>query len=414
MQKFKDFIIKNSKYLLAGVMVIALAVVFIYASYDRNKESKNVSKEVVSVDSTDTGTKSTVENEFEVDKYEEVNKLVKKYYKAYADGDIKTLKQIATPFTDEEAQQKTALKDYIESFENLACYTKVGPIEGSYMVAVYLEIKFKDIKTAAPGLQTLYICKKEDGSLYIDNRPKKEYEPEVQAYAESFEKAEDYLELSKKVSDKYNEALEKDKQLKTFMNDTIKGLSEQSADETKKEETKQKDKKTEETKQKDKKAEETKKKDKKAEETKKENTKTESKSETVWATEPSKIRKGPGEDKEQVGSAYKGDHFKRTAVRDDGWSEIEYNGEKAYIKSEFLSTKNPVSEEENKPKVYHTEGQVVTVEKSTNIRESMSEDSKLMGTVDPGDSVTVVLDYAEGWTKVKWKDKVGYIRTDLL
>lgn len=397
--------IKNSKYLLAGVMVIALAGVYIYAANDRNKESKNVSKEVVSVDSTDTGTKSTVENGFEVDKYEEVNSLVKKYYKAYADGDIKTLKQIATPFTDEEAQKKTALKDYIESFENLTCYTKVGPIEGSYMVAVYLEIKFKDIKTAAPGLQTLYICKKEDGSLYIDNRPKKEYEPEVQAYAESFEKAEDYVELSQKASDKYNEALEKDKQLKTFMNETIKGASEQSADQTKKEE-----KKTE-TKKKDKKAEDTTKKEKN---TKKEKTKTESKSETVWATEPSKIRKGPGEAKEQVGSAYKGDHFKRTAVRDDGWSEIEYNGGKAYIKSEFLSTTNPISEEENKPKVYHTEGQVVTVEKSTNIRESMSEDSKLMGTVEPGDSVTVVLDYAEGWTKVKWKDKVGYIRTDLL
>jgi uncharacterized protein YgiM (DUF1202 family) len=31
-----------------------------------------------------------------------------------------------------------------------------------------------------------------------------------------------------------------------------------------------------------------------------------------------------------------------------------------------------------------------------------------------GEEVTVVMSYAEGWTKVKYKNKEGFIRTDLL
>lgn len=406
--KIKDFIIKNSKYIAAGVMVVALVGILAITTFNKKKDSGSASEEVVSLeDSTVATADTTAQNKFELDKYEDVNALVAKYYKAYADGDVATLKQIATPFTDEEAKQKTALKDYIESFDNLACYTKVGPVEDSYMVAVYLEIKFKDIKTTAPGLTTLYICKNDDGSLYIDNRAKEELEPEVQAYAQAFEKAEDYLELSQKVSDKYNESLEKDEALKTFMEVTINQITSgeaQTADTTT-EETNTDTKKTETT----------------TKETTKEETKTESTSETVWVTEDAKIRKGPGEDQAQLGSAYKGDYFKRTAIRDDGWSEIEYKGEKAYIKTDFVSTTNPVEEDtdsnstsSNGTKVFHTEGQKITVENATNIRASMDESSKLMGTAAPGDTVTVILDYAEGWTKVEWNGKTGYIRTDLL
>lgn len=404
MDEIKNFIIKNSKYFGAGVLGVVLIIVLVFTTKDGKENTGGTDEEVVSVeDSTEATNISTAQNAFEIDKYSDVNNLIERYYKAYADGDIETLKQIATPFTDEEAEQKSSLKDYIKSFENLSCYTKVGPIEGSYMVAVYLEIKFKGIKTTAPGLQTLYLCTNEDGELYIDNRAKQDLEPEVQAYAVAFEQAEDYTELSKKVKEKYEEALAGDEELKVFMDKMTKDSSEKDDADT------QEDEKEEETKE-NKKEKDT----KEQSETTDESTKEQTTSETVWATEPAKIRKGPSENDQQVGSAYKGDHFKRTAVRDDGWSEIEYNGDKAYIKTEFLSTSNPVSEESNNNRVYHTEGQVVTVNTSTNIRASMSEDAKLMGTAAPGDTVTVIMDYAEGWTKVKWNEKTGYIRTDLL
>ena len=49
-----------------------------------------------------------------------------------------------------------------------------------------------------------------------------------------------------------------------------------------------------------------------------------------------------------------------------------------------------------------------------NIRKSMSEDADKVATAFAGDTVTVIMSYQEGWTKVSYKDITGYIRTDLL
>lgn len=60
------------------------------------------------------------------------------------------------------------------------------------------------------------------------------------------------------------------------------------------------------------------------------------------------------------------------------------------------------------------EGTVITIEQTINIREKMTTDSDKVGVVYAGEKVTVIMSYAEGWTKVKWNGKTGYIRTDLL
>ena len=57
---------------------------------------------------------------------------------------------------------------------------------------------------------------------------------------------------------------------------------------------------------------------------------------------------------------------------------------------------------------------MITIQESINIREGMSTDSAKIGTAYQGEKVTVIMSYAEGWTKVKWNNKTGYIRTDLL
>ena len=48
------------------------------------------------------------------------------------------------------------------------------------------------------------------------------------------------------------------------------------------------------------------------------------------------------------------------------------------------------------------------------MRVSMNESAELVGTTAVGDTITVILSYAEGWTKVEWNGTTGYIRTDLL
>ena len=58
---------------------------------------------------------------------------------------------------------------YSTRWKNISCYTKKGLDDTSYIASVYLEAKFKDVDTTAPGLETFYIRTREDGSLYIDN-----------------------------------------------------------------------------------------------------------------------------------------------------------------------------------------------------------------------------------------------------
>ena len=44
----------------------------------------------------------------------------------------------------------------------------------------------------------------------------------------------------------------------------------------------------------------------------------------------------------------------------------------------------------------------------------MSETSDRIGTAYSGEKVTVIMSYAEGWTKVKWNGKEGYIKSEYL
>ena len=78
------------------------------------------------------------------------------------------------------------------------------------------------------------------------------------------------------------------------------------------------------------------------------------------------------------------------------------------------STDSNDESEENVAAGSISEGTVIRLSESTNIRSDMSETSEKIGTVYSGEKVTVVMSYAEGWTKVTWNGKTGYIKTSLL
>ena len=54
------------------------------------------------------------------------------------------------------------------------------------------------------------------------------------------------------------------------------------------------------------------------------------------------------------------------------------------------------------------------MQNTVNIRSGMSETSDRIGTAYAGEKVKVVMSYAEGWTKVTWNNKTGYIKSSLL
>jgi uncharacterized protein YgiM (DUF1202 family) len=105
---------------------------------------------------------------------------------------------------------------------------------------------------------------------------------------------------------------------------------------------------------------------------------------------------------------------------------VDYNGYTGYVKTEYLTTEDPstaTTDTSSSDTSNGTEdtsssaiaaGTVISLPNTCNIRSGMSETADRVGTAYQGDKVTVVMSYSEGWTKVTWNNKTGYIKTSLL
>ena len=72
--------------------------------------------------------------------------------------------------------------------------------------------------------------------------------------------------------------------------------------------------------------------------------------ETVYATTTVNIREGFSADTDKVGSLGRGQSVKRVGIGTgdaEGWSQVEFNGQTAYISSECLSTVKPATPSSN-------------------------------------------------------------------
>jgi uncharacterized protein YgiM (DUF1202 family) len=127
---------------------------------------------------------------------------------------------------------------------------------------------------------------------------------------------------------------------------------------------------------------------------------------------------------DKVGKAQLGQEYDLLEEKPNGWSKIKFEGKEAYIKTEYLE---PAEVEEtvvstndgedadaeeaadNSP----TEGKA-TVTDTVNIRKSASTSAEKLGICYPGDELEVIAKQADGWTKIKYKDKTGYIKSEFL
>ncbi|MBM6977554.1 SH3 domain-containing protein [Intestinimonas butyriciproducens] len=69
--------------------------------------------------------------------------------------------------------------------------------------------------------------------------------------------------------------------------------------------------------------------------------------ETVYATSTVNIREGFSADTDKVGSLGKGQSVKRVGIGTgdaEGWSQVEFNGQTAYISSDYLSLTKPAAQ----------------------------------------------------------------------
>ena len=203
---------------VAVIIVACIVIVFLSIAVmsTTGKESEAVPTAEVAADAGDTEQIVVTEEALEVDAYPEVNNLMKQYFQALVEGNMDTIHRIKN-FTDEEEELKIVKKsEFIESYPSLVVHTKKGPQEGSYVAYVQYEVKFIGYDKTAPGLNTFYICKDESGNYYINSN---ELDETVVEYLKTVSVQNDVLELFNTVQVAYNEAKTSDAELSKFLDE---------------------------------------------------------------------------------------------------------------------------------------------------------------------------------------------------
>ena len=402
----KDFILNYKRYFLAGGIFIVMALVLFLGT-----------------GSSDSKSTTGVYKSFKKNNSAELTTLINNYYTAYAEGDTDTIATLATPVSDQEISYIAFYSQYIESFNDVQVYTKPGLTDNSYLVTTQVELKYVDVETTAPGLDFFYVETNEDGKLYINNiygsfnqnNNIYEMDTEISDLIAVYIRQQDLLDLKAEIDEAYESALEKDTNLSTLMSDTlpaaiipwntdyqaeVAAAAEEAA-----------------------KAEEEAAAAAEAEAQAAAEAEEEANSFTGTTNAKANVRAAADASSDKLGSLESGTEI--TIYGEEGdFYKFDYNGTKAYITKDAVNVggEEETSEETEESEEEETTtnaaalqaGDKITLNSTVNIRSAMDSSASKVAVAYSGEEVEVVMSYAEGWTKVKYGKKEGYIRTDLL
>ena len=403
----RDFLMQHYQYLIVGGLFIILVVVLAIFSA-RHKDGKS-KKDKDTAEATEA-TEATVydenaeiplpDEELKVDAFPEVNALVSSYFTAMATGDVGTLSTICSDLDDAAKIRIQEKANYTESYDDLKCYTKPGPIPNSYIVFAYYQIKYVNIDTKAPGLSSLYVCTDDNtGSLYVYNGDLAE---NVSNYIKGVAAQEDVVALLSQVDTEYNNAVEADKTLKAFMDALPARLDEAVAARLASGSTV----------------------DDGASAAAVSGNNTEV---TVRLTDAVRIRSSASKDDDSnvIAKAATGDTY--TKIGDEGeWTKIRYKDTEAYVSSEYVEVVDTPSDAgtggasaggdasaAGDGGVSSASGSVTVNDSGVRIRSSAdtNSDDNILGKADSGETYTLTGE-VNGWYQIDFKGNTGYIKSD--
>lgn len=413
----KDWFIRYSKIVLPVILVICVGLTIVIA-IKANKHKVKLEESAVLAESGEGADEALEEIPLvplEKDAVPGMNEFFETYYKAMMDGDTETMSNLLYYLDATEKLRVAETSKYTE-FASIEVYTKAGPREGTYIALVYTELKFYDYDKPIPGMNSYYVCTKEDGSFYINE----DYEPgeRERRYMREVLLQDDVIDLNNKVSVTYNDMVTEDSTLADFLYDLTKEIEKNVGEILARAEG------TEPTDSGESDAVED------ALETDTPDVSGNPTSETVVTevktTDMVNIRTSDSETADKLGKAAIGDTFKLLEERGNGWSKVEYNGEEAFIKSDYLEPSKTeggdaaqatetagetTSEESDDNETVATSG-TVTVKENVRIRSGASETSDKLATAYTGEKLEVIMKQADGWTKIKYKGKTAYVKSD--
>lgn len=391
--KWKDLDHKKIYLAIAAlVAVIALIVVIIVAIVSGGKDAVQQGtegSEIVAEEVSEEAEGPVDENPLEVDAYEEINTLVLKYFHGLSTGDIPLVEDVVDVLTEEEKLTIEKKKDYIESYNDIVCYTKKGLEENSYVVFASYEMKIYNIETPAPGIMALYVTTGEDGDFYIFNGEAPE---ELTNYVLELAAEEEVAAVIEDVDARYQQLVAEDEDLGKFAQTMLESQNEETAE---------------------------------AEEPAEGDSKELENPVKTTVNDGIRIREGRSTDTKMLGTIVSGTEVGVYANYDDGWSKIEYSGLKGYCMTEYLTSTDGVptlsaGETETQEETSSEEASVTSVNKqmefkeTVRIRKERSTESERITNGYAHELVKVIESYNDGWSKVEYNGMTGYCKTEFL
>lgn len=403
----RDFIVKHSKVAFPVLIVIAVAVTVTVALNAGNADRKMEELGLETNNSADSSAASleTVQQEVPMDANEdsEIDTLINTFYNAWAEGDSETLLSVCDVIEDSDLFRYEEGAKYIDSFRVCEIYTKPGPENGSKLVYVYYTMRFSGHEEDVPAYQAFYVCTGDDGALYIrrgeisdevndyitllttqdnvvafNNRINAEYnnllmdKPEIMAYIEEFGEQVN-IEVGERLGQLNASANTGADDGNTDENtDGSAGENVENPDGGEVQQTGSETIIVEETK-------------------------------YVTATTTVNVRSSDSENADKLGKVSGGTKLELVEARVNGWSEVIYEGQSGFIKSEYLQAVESAASAE-------TIGSV-TATTNINVRAAASETADRLGILAGGDSVELIAN-ENGWCKIKYDGQIGYVKSD--
>ncbi len=413
----KEWVFEHSRIVMPCVLILCVAITVLIAVNANKREALEKQAQEAALAAQAAVSSEGNANSLDAPAYEleenahaELNAFIKDYYDAMAKGDVLTVASMNTNLNDVEKIRIKEQSKYIEPFQDIVIYTKPGLTDNSYVAYVTSRTKFKDLDVPLPGLQTYYIESTENGDFRIYNTTSDD-DP-VYEYVSSLVLQDDYIDLQNKITVEYNDILADN----TEVNEFVAYFTEKMKEEIGESLASMEAPVTEET-------------------TQTEDQSTDDKSAVVVtkvkATDVVNIRKSDSEKADKIDKAQIGQEFNLIQDKGNGWSEIEYNGGSAFIKSEFLEAVQTVTigtdEEETTEDNGNAEGEQASTTTSTDVkgtvkindsgvrvRKEPNTDAEIITTLYTGEKLELIESMTSGWSKIKYKGEFGYVKSEFL
>lgn len=417
-ERLKDAVVEHRKIVLPAVLV---AAVLITMGIGMAANRKNEEMEEVQANAAGTVEEAEVQSDgltvpdvlLEENAYPEVNELIMKYYKAMEEKNPDALAEIMSPVNENALIYFNEMSKQVQACPAVNIYTKPGPREDSFLAYVRVDVQIVGYEETVPGMNTFFVCKNDGGNYYINGE--EEIDKAEADYIVAVNFQEDVKDLNNKINAEFNQLLaEKSGAAEAFkaINESItKGMQESLLAKQEEQAPQETEPETEEVQQ-------------------PETVVTE-----VKATAVVNKRGSDSEKADKLGKAQIGDTFKVLEQRPNGWTKLTDGTEEFFIKTEYLEAtaeepakdasaqgetpeeadgaETPGEEASAAGNLPGSNGQV-TAKTTVNVRKSASETGEKLGVIYQGEKLELVMNQADGWTKVKYKGQTAYVKSEFM